>query len=102
MHWSRPGYHYIIEQNGKVWQLLPEADVSNGVRGYNQNSVHVCYIGGLLKDDRSDAQKKSMIDLIKQLKRKYPAARIQGHRDFPGVTKKCPQFDAKTEYKWIS
>jgi N-acetylmuramoyl-L-alanine amidase len=31
-------------------------------------------------------------------KKKYPTAIIQGHRDFSGVNKACPSFDAKKEY----
>ena len=31
----------------------------------------------------------------------YPEAEILGHRDFPGVAKACPCFDAKKEYKNI-
>jgi N-acetylmuramoyl-L-alanine amidase len=33
--------------------------------------------------------------------KKYPAARICGHRDFPGVAKACPQFNAEKEYGYL-
>ena len=35
------------------------------------------------------------------LKQSYPNAIVLGHRDFPGVHKDCPCFDAKTEYSYI-
>ena len=102
--WSRPGYHYIIHPHGAITPLYPENLLSNGVAGYNANSIHVCYIGGIdVKgksiDNRTDAQKKALRDILKELKLKYPDAIIQGHRDFPGVKKDCPCFDVKTEYQ---
>jgi len=68
------------------------------VRGYNSNSIHIAYIGGKDRDDRTEIQKAMMLSLIKGLRDKYPEAVIQGHRDFPNVAKACPQFDAKVEY----
>jgi len=40
-----------------------------------------------------------LLALLKELKARYPDARIFGHRDF--ANKPCPSFDAKTEYKNI-
>ena len=48
------------------------------------------------KDTRTPAQKAALLKLLKELKRKYPNAKIYGHRDF--ANKPCPSFDAKTEY----
>jgi N-acetylmuramoyl-L-alanine amidase len=41
-----------------------------------------------------------LIYLIKQAKKQFPNAIVQGHRDF-GANKACPSFDAKNEYKTI-
>lgn len=101
--WKSPGYHYIIDVYGNITNLQPEEKLSNGVKGYNQISVNVSYIGGVdeknkAKDTRTDEQKASLLKILKELKTKYPNAKIQGHRDFPGVNKACPSFDAKSEY----
>jgi len=100
--WKNPGYHYIFDKHGKMTQLQDESKPTNGVRGYNANSIHLCYIGGKYKDDRTPMQKAMMLDLIKGLRRKYPDAIIQGHRDFLKKGKKgwkdCPRFDAKKEF----
>lgn len=106
MGWKSPGYHYLIEPNGEIHNLLSEDKISNGVAGYNAISIHVSYIGGVDRknkpqDTRTDAQKAAMLHIITELKQKYPAAIIQGHRDFPGVKKACPSFDAKKEYQCI-
>lgn len=113
--WVYPGYHYVVSPDGKIMQLLDEDKVSNGVNGFNSVSVNVAYIGGIgadgkAVDNRTDEQKKSLRQLLGMLKRKYPGAVIQGHRDFSPDTngngvvdpweriKECPCFDAKEEY----
>jgi N-acetylmuramoyl-L-alanine amidase len=98
--WKRPGYHYLIDKDGVIHNLHPEEQFSNGVKGYNMQTINVCYIGGLKVDDRTDAQKAIMLGLLKHLKGKYPNALIQGHRDFPNVNKACPRFNAKQEYNF--
>lgn len=106
--WKNPGYHYVITADGVVHQLLDESKVSNGVKGYNSVSVNIAYTGGVDLshhlapiDNRTEAQKRSLVVLLKKLRKSYPNAVIQGHRDFPGVAKACPCFNAKTEYKGI-
>ena len=49
-------------------------------------------------DTRTEAQKESLIELIKDLQKKYPGSIVYGHRDFTSK-KPCPSFDAKEEYK---
>jgi N-acetylmuramoyl-L-alanine amidase len=97
--WKSPGYHYIIKPDGDIVQLADTSVITNGVAGYNKECIHVCYIGGKTKDNRTKQQISSLNYILTKLKAKHPDAIIQGHRDFPGVTKACPQFDAKSEYK---
>jgi len=101
-----PGYHFIIKPNGEVVQLLEIEKVSNGVKGFNSVSINISYIGGVDSqnkpiDNRTENQKKALLDLLKKLKKQFPRAIIQGHRDFPEVKKACPSFNAKTEYKHL-
>lgn len=116
--WSAPGYHYVVEANGSIVYIWEENRIANGVKGNNLHSIHVCYVGGIDKnskpiDNRTDEQKKSLIKLLKELRAKYPNAKIKGHRDFSkdlnnnGIIdpweriKACPCFDAIEEYKDI-
>lgn len=104
--WKNPGYHYIIDHFGNVVNLLPIELVSNGVQGYNSQTINISYVGGIdksgkPKDTRTEAQKQSILKLLKELRVKFPKAKIQGHRDFPNVKKACPSFDAKREYSLI-
>lgn len=104
--WKNPGYHYIIDRFGNVVNLLPIELVSNGVQGYNSQTINISYVGGIdksgkPKDTRTEAQKQSILKILKELRVNFPKAKIQGHRDFPNVKKACPSFDAKKEYSLI-
>ena len=101
--WSDIGYHYVIHRDGTV-HTGRNVNVSGAhCTGHNSHSIGVCYIGGCdasdgrtPKDTRTPAQKKSLLELLQELKKLYPKARIRGHRDF--ANKACPSFDATKEY----
>lgn len=99
------GYHYVIYRNGEIHAGRNEDVIGAHCAGHNRNSIGVCYVGGIdengrkAKDTRTDAQKKSLLQLLKLLRKKYPNTKIYGHRDF--ASKDCPSFDAKEEYKDI-
>lgn len=98
--WANPGYHFIVDALGEVTVLLPITEVANGVKGHNQDSIHISYIGGVDEesrplDNRTGSQKKVLAAVVKTLKQCFPNAEIKGHRDFEGVNKACPSFDAK-------
>ena len=101
------GYNYVILLDGTV-ELGRDVDkIPAHVEGHNIDSIGICYIGGIdkntlePKDTRTPAQKEALVKLLKELKELYPNAVIQGHRDFPGVAKACPCYNAKDEYKKI-
>ena len=109
---STIGYHYIVRLNGKVEAGRPENQIGAHVQGFNSVSIGVSLEGGLSQttgkpaDTRTPAQIEALIDLLKDLTKRYPNARICGHRDLSpdrdgdGVVepyeylKECPCFDA--------
>lgn len=106
--WSDIGYHYLVYLDGTIHDGR-DVDISGAhCEGKNAHSIGVCYVGGLenkpgvpygelkAKDTRTPAQKEALLNLLKMLKAVYPTAKIYGHRDFS--SKRCPSFDAKTEY----
>ena len=104
--WKSVGYHYLINADGTIEQLAQESEITNGVAGFNSVTVNISYKGGVdaankPKDTRTPQQKESILKLLKELKKRYPKAIIQGHKDFPNVKKACPSFEAKQEYKNI-
>ena len=116
--WKNPGYHVTVDADGTAWLLQPVDLVANGVAGYNSNSLHISYKGGIVKaikrlaasDTRTEAQKETLLLILKHWKKQYPKAHILGHRDISPDTnlngkidfweriKECPCFDAIPEY----
>ena len=102
--YSDIGYHYVIYRDGT---LHPGRNVDKQgahAKGHNYGSIGIVYIGGVdaqgkAKDTRTEAQKATLIALLKQLRKYYPQASIKGHRDVNSTA--CPSFDAKNEDKNI-
>lgn len=110
------GYHFYIRRNGDIKTTRAIEKMGAHVKGWNENSIAICYEGGLdcnglPKDTRTQWQKHSLRVLIKVLKLDYPVCRVCGHRDLSpdlngnGViepeewVKLCPCFDVSAE-KW--
>lgn len=106
--WNNPGYHYIIGRNGYRHILLDVNEIANGVAGHNEDSIHISYIGGIDEygrafDNRTRDQiqeqetlLRELLMILKEYQNKKPC--ILGHRDFEGVKKACPSFDARKEF----
>lgn len=99
---GQPSYHYYVRRNGCVVPILPESVQGVHAVGYNHCSIAVCYEGGLdengnAADTRTELQKASLYELLKQLRRDYPQARIIGHYEL-GAKKDCPCYPASKEY----
>lgn len=100
---GQPSYHWYVRRNGNLVPILPETVRGAHARGYNRCSLGICYEdgigrGGQATDTRTPQQKATLYELLKQLHRDYPKARIIGHRELPHVAKSCPGFTASTEY----
>ena len=115
-HWKHWGYHVVVYEDGtwevlqplpKVWSyggFIDNSTMANGARGYNLDSLHIAYAGGLDKqtgkpaDTRTDAQKETLRVLITSWMLKYRVTEVVGHCQLPNVCKACPCFDARKEY----
>lgn len=99
------GYHYVIYRDGSINKGRDESKIGAHCTGHNSYSIGVCYVGGCAKDGktpkdtRTDAQKKSLLSLLRNLKMKYPQASIHSHKDY--AQKACPSFNATKEYSSI-
>lgn len=105
------GYHYAIRRDGRVEKGRPDNVMGAHVEGHNDGSLGICMIGGVKADGKTAetnftaAQYASLETLLRDLKGRYPNARICGHRDLSpdkdgdGVVerhewlKECPTFD---------
>lgn len=119
--WNNNGYHIVVDGNGTSHYITPLDKIANGVQGHNSDSIHVSYMGGVAKvkgklitvDNRTDAQKATLVKELTTLKKLHPNAMILGHRDLSpdlnhnGIiepkewVKQCPCFYAIPEYKNI-
>ena len=117
------GYHYYIRKDGRVIPMRAENEIGAhdnfivpGMKiSYNRCSIGICYEGGLdkngkAKDTRTDAQKKTMRELVQDICHRHDIIDILGHRDTSpdkngnGIVEKCewmkecPCFDVKSEF----
>lgn len=116
---SMIGYHKVIKLNGVVEEGRPMDKQGAHVKGYNHKSIGICYIGGLdaarkAKDTRTELQQVALVNELTALKKKFPNAKIVGHRDLSpdldgdGVIeshewmKMCPCFSAMEEYDFLN
>ena len=109
------GYHYYIRKDGTVHLTRPIERIGAHVKGFNLNSVGICYEGGLdargnPKDTRTPEQRSALHLLVYQLLQQFRNARVCGHRDLsPDLdgdgkvepwewVKQCPCFEVSKEF----
>ena len=111
-----PGYHFYIRRDGTLYNTRPLAIKGCHVAGMNAHSIGVCYEGGrraeranskyqgtnsiCYEDNRTEVQKAVLREVLLELRKSFPEARIVGHHDL-NPAKACPCFDAKREYENI-
>ena len=97
------GYHFVIRRNGVIEKGRDVGDMGAHARGYNSNSIGICWVGGTKSgkafDNRTESQKKSMFKLIKALMVIFDIKMVLGHRNVGNT--ECPSFDAKKEFEDI-
>ena len=96
------GYHYVIRRDGTLEMGRPEYMVGAHCKNHNQHSIGVCYEGGLdirgnPADTRTEAQKRTMRQLVDELHQRYPKAIVVGHHNLNPL-KACPCFDVIKEF----
>lgn len=100
--WKNPGYHILVTSEGECSILSELNNVTNGAKGYNHNSIHLSYIGGIDNkqksvDNRTEKQLEAFEILIKAIVEKYPNINIIGHNEIS--SKACPCFDVQEYVK---
>ncbi len=84
------GYHFVIYTNGAIASGRGLDEVGAHAQGFNRRSVGICLVG---TDAFTPAQWASLTALLASLQKRYPGARVAGHRQLPEVHKDCPGFD---------
>ena len=108
------GYHYVIRLDGTIERGRDINRAGAHAKGYNSNSIGICYVGGLdskdkPKDTRTKQQKQALRNIVTTLKSIYGDLDVVGHRDLsadlngdgvitPGEwMKSCPCYNVKDE-----
>lgn len=94
---NQPSYHWVVTLDGEIHRTLDDGVKGAHVAHNNSGNIGICYVGGCdahmhAKDTRTDAQKASLLALVKDYRAKYPGIIVLGHRDWPNVHKDCPSF----------
>lgn len=87
---SNVSAHYLIDKDGKVYQLADDNSVvyHAGNLDYNHKSIGIEFEMLDGKDEMTDAQKEIGAKLVSQLQAKYkiPYDKIIAHKDVPNAT----------------
>ena len=99
--WLKIGYGTVIKRDGTIEQGRGDDEVQAAVKGYNHTSFNLCLIGGAKEDNWKEEddnftaeQWESLKTELTRLVKKYPDARIVGHRELDDK-KFCPSFDVR-------
>jgi N-acetylmuramoyl-L-alanine amidase len=125
--WKSPGYATWIDYDGTRHKLSNYNNPTNGVAGFNSESLHLSYRGGVLQenvktaaDTRTQAQRNAILQEILDMLHwlhdngnDLQNVMVLGHYQFStdknknGIIesweriKECPSFDAKAEYEFL-
>jgi len=120
--WHQPGYHFIIQANGEVWQLTHINRQSNGVTNQNTNVIHICINGNFWDGNParsgnalthlssvhlpSAAQQTAAHRLISRLIANSTLSgltglsQVRGHRDFDNeAANACPGYTIQNTFR---
>jgi len=103
--WRQVGYRGLFHLDGTYEKLIDYKtdgiinswEITNGVRGFNGVSAHICYAGGKGGDTRTKAQKERMERYIKAFLYMQPWVKVGGHYHLDN-SKPCPNFDVE---RWL-
>lgn len=90
------GYHYVVYLDGSVHSGRPLEKAGAHCTGHNARSIGVCYVGGCApdcktpRDTRTAAQRSALHELVADLQRRFPGAKVSCHNQY--AKKACPSF----------
>lgn len=82
------GYNYFTDKNGVVWQGRPEWASDADARGHNYDSLSICLEGRFTKEQIQSKQRDALIELMLEIKKKYPKIKFMRHKDVNNTS--CP------------
>jgi len=103
--WSDIGYHYVIHLDGLVEIGRPVSIQGAHTSGENEDSIGVCYVGGVDKDlvpkDTMTVQQEiAFVDLVKSLRLTFGYLSLHGHNEYS--SKACPSFSVEEKFGFLN
>lgn len=86
--WAGIGYHFFVRKDGTIYRGRPEDCVGAHAYGSNYDSIGICAEGKYNEEEMTEAQKQSIIELVRYLEDKYSMNTIQKHKDVCATS--CP------------
>ena len=95
---NREGYHFLVRRDLVVEEGRPLSMVGAHVAGHNARSIGVAWEGGIERSNPNvglanfaPGQEDKLLEVIRDLKKRFPHAKVLGHRDVAAT--QCPGFD---------
>ena len=103
--WSDIGYHYVIHLDGLTEIGRPVSIQGAHTSGENEDSIGVCYVGGVDKDlvpkDTMTVQQEiAFVDLVKSLRLTFGYLSLHGHNEYS--SKACPSFSVEEKFGFLN
>ena len=86
--WAGIAYHYYVRKDGAVYRGRPEAWNGGHARGYNCNSIGICFEGNFEQETMSEEQFSAGRELVAEMIARYPEASVLRHCDLNATA--CP------------
>ncbi len=86
--WSGIAYHYYVRKDGGIWRGRPENSLGGHTRGWNFNSIGVCFEGDFQKQQMPEEQKQAGLELVRDIRRRYKGIAVLSHGELSATA--CP------------
>ncbi|MCI8632528.1 MAG: N-acetylmuramoyl-L-alanine amidase [Lachnospiraceae bacterium] len=86
--WAGMGYNYFIAKDGTIYTGRDELQCGAHTEDYNTSGMGICCEGNYMVETMPAAQKAALIELIKDIRKRYGNLPIKGHRDLNATS--CP------------
>lgn len=87
--WADIAYHYLIGQNGLIYEGRDIQVRGTHVEGYNSGSLGICLLGNFVVQAPTTAQLLRTLELINWASERLRLTHIASHRNFNTLTE-CP------------
>ena len=86
--WAGMGYNFFIRKDGTIYTGREELQCGAHTEDYNTSGMGICCEGNYMVETMPAAQKAALIELIKDIRKRYGNLPIKGHRDLNATS--CP------------